>query len=58
LTQKLLQEFKRDIASLELLPSTGGRFEVFLDGKRIFSKHETKRFPEYQEIRDALTQTA
>jgi selenoprotein W-related protein len=54
LTQKLLEEFKHQISSLQLQPSTGGRFEVSLDGRTIFSKHETKRFPEYHEIRDAI----
>ena len=53
-SQKLLLEFKHDIAKLELQPSTGGRFEVFVDGKKIFSKHETKRFPEYKEILSAI----
>jgi selenoprotein W-related protein len=54
LTQKLLVEFKRQITSLQLQPSTGGRFEVSLDGKQIYSKQQTQRFPEYQEIREKL----
>ena len=28
-----------------LVPSDGGRFEVFLDGEQLFSKLETGRFP-------------
>jgi len=54
LTQKLLVEFKRDIQQLQLQPSTGGCFEVSLDGKKIYSKLETRRFPEYEEIQKAL----
>ncbi|MBI2816512.1 MAG: SelT/SelW/SelH family protein [Acidobacteria bacterium] len=54
MTQKLLEEFKHQISTLQLQPSTGGRFEVFVNGRQIYSKHATKRFPEYAEIRDAL----
>jgi selenoprotein W-related protein len=54
LTQKLLVRFKRDISQLELRPSTGGCFEVSVDGKLIFSKLATQRFPEDQEIFGAL----
>jgi len=37
-----------------LIPSDGGRFEVSIDGKCIFSKLETGRFPEYQELRKQI----
>ena len=32
------------------MQSKGGAFEVTVDGKKIFSKLATKRFPAYQEI--------
>jgi len=54
LTEKLINEFKNQIKRLVLIPSDGGRFEVSIDGKRIFSKLETGRFPEYQEIRKQI----
>jgi len=54
LTQKILEEFKQKVEWLQLQPFDDGRFEVFLDGKQIFSKLETHRFPEYSEIRTAL----
>ena len=38
------------IAALEIIPSSGGVFEVSLDGETIFSKRQTGRFPEYEEI--------
>ena len=38
------------IARLEIVPSSGGVFEVTLDGEPIFSKREAGRFPEYEEI--------
>ncbi len=34
----------------ELRKSSGGRFEIFLDGEEIFSKTKTMRFPEPDEI--------
>jgi len=51
LTEKLITELKGRIQRLVLIPSDGGRFEVSVDGKPVFSKLQTGRFPEYQEIR-------
>jgi selenoprotein W-related protein len=34
----------------ELIASGGGAFEVFLDGKKIFSKLQEGRFPDHGEI--------
>jgi selenoprotein W-related protein len=34
----------------ELIASDGGRFEVFVDGEKIYSKLQTGRFPENEEI--------
>lgn len=39
-----------DIADLKLIPSSGGRFEVTVNGDLIWSKKETKQFPEYDFI--------
>lgn len=41
-------------AEVELLPSTGGVFEITVDGKIVFSKKELKRFPEEGEIAGLL----
>ena len=51
MTDKLINEYKARIKRLVLVPSDGGRFEVSIDGKLIFSKLKTGRFPDYQEIR-------
>jgi len=51
LTEKLINELKARIKRLVLIPSDGGRFEVSIDGKPVFSKLKTGRFPEYPEIR-------
>lgn len=37
---------KQDIKSLALIPSGGGKFEVSVDGKLIYSKLQTGQFPE------------
>jgi selenoprotein W-related protein len=54
LTEKLITELKNRIQRLVLIPSDGGRFEVSIDGKQVFSKLQTGRFPEYQEIRKQI----
>lgn len=39
---------------IELIKSAGGAFEVFVEGKKIFSKLDLGRFPEHSEIIDLL----
>ena len=51
MTEKLIKELKSRIKRLVLVPSDGGRFEVSIEGKQVFSKLKTGRFPEYAEIR-------
>jgi selenoprotein W-related protein len=46
LTEKLLTSGKQRIQSLELLPFGDGRFEVFKNDQKIYSKLETGDFPE------------
>ncbi len=47
---ELLNFYHKDIAELRLIPSTGGRFEVSLNGKLIFSKLVEERFPDPKEL--------
>ena len=51
---KLLEYYKHDIEQLQLVPSGGGRFEVTVDDSLVFSKLETDRFPEYDEVKGAI----
>jgi len=46
----LLKKFEPDIAELTLIPSDGGRFEVSVDGKLIYSKIESHRHPQPGEV--------
>jgi len=55
LTDKLITELKARIKKLTLVPSDGGRFEVSIDGKLVYSKLKTGRFPEYDEIRSHIS---
>tara|TARA_B100000700_G_C14904908_1_gene789226 strand:- start:358 stop:537 length:180 start_codon:yes stop_codon:yes gene_type:complete len=54
LTDQLLKAFKQDIEAFTLIPSSGGRFEVTLDGELVYSKLQEKRFPDYTEIEPHL----
>jgi len=46
----LLDNWAQVTESIELLPSSKGRFEVILDGDLIFSKAELKRHAEPGEV--------
>jgi selT/selW/selH-like putative selenoprotein len=50
LTEKLLVAGKQRIKSFELAPFNDGRFEVFKNNKRIYSKLETGEFPKEDAI--------
>jgi len=44
----------KDLNDVELVPSSGGAFEVSLDGKLIYSKLKSGRFPEDKELTEAV----
>ncbi len=54
LTEKILKDWKQKVKGFELVPSSGGVFEVEVDGKLVFSKKKEGRFPEFREIAPAL----
>jgi len=45
-----LEEFENQISELVTIPSSGGVFEVEVDGDLVFSKKATKRHAEYDEV--------
>jgi selenoprotein W-related protein len=53
LTAEILgeREIEAFIRSWELLPASGGKFEVKINGELVFSKKELKRHAEAGEIR-------
>ena len=46
----------RDAFGIEarLIKGRGGIFDVIVDGHRVFSKHETYRFPDDGEVTDLI----
>ena len=52
---ELLEAFEPGIKELTLLPSSGGAFEVTINGRLIYSKHQTGRHAEAGEVK-ALVQ--
>jgi selenoprotein W-related protein len=50
LSGELLKEFEHLIESVSLIPSDGGRFEVSVNGKLLFSKLNNKRHAEAGEV--------
>lgn len=45
MADRLLRHFKQRIASLVLVPSKGGCFELTVNGKLLYSKLATGTFP-------------
>jgi selenoprotein W-related protein len=54
LTKELLDGWATQLAEIRLVPSSGGRFEVSLDGETIFSKAQLDREPGPGEIAGAI----
>lgn len=50
LADELLKDYEHVIEALTLIPSDGGRFEVSVNGKLVYSKLETKRHAEAGEV--------
>jgi len=50
LANDLLKKFEPDIESVSMVPSDGGRFEVSINGKLVYSKLQTKRHAEPGEV--------
>ena len=54
MTDEVLTGWGPHIESLELVPSSGGRFEVTLDGELIFSKAELGRHADNGEVESLI----
>jgi len=55
LAEELLKEYEHVVEALTLVPAEGGKFEVSVNGKLIFSKTETKRHAEAGEILNIIS---
>ncbi len=47
---EILQAKPGAVEQAVLIPSSGGVFNVVVDGRQLFSKHEVGRFPEVGEV--------
>ena len=55
MAQELLATFAEEIGSIVLTPdASGGRFEILVEGQRIWSRKEQGRFPEMKEIKQLV----
>jgi selenoprotein W-related protein len=54
LASKLLTELKNDIKQYTLIPATGGRFEITVNGELIYSKLKTGQFPDENWVLETL----
>ena len=46
MASKILTHYKQKLEGLELQPSSGGCFELSVDGKLVYSKLKTGEFPD------------
>jgi len=50
LADEILTNFEPEIESITLVPASGGRYEVSVNGQLIYSKLQTGRHPEPGEV--------
>ena len=51
---EMLTEYEPQVASFTLIPSDGGRFELQVNGRLLYSKLETGRHVEPGELSDLI----
>jgi selenoprotein W-related protein len=54
MAQELLTTFEAELGEVALLPSTGGTFEVRIDGETLWSRTAQGRFPELRELKQLV----
>ena len=53
MAETISSKFGKNV-EVDLIPSSGGVFEISLDGKLLYSKQSTGRFPDQQEVEGML----
>lgn len=46
----MLEEFERTVAGVEVVPGTGGVFDVHVDGDLVFTKKMLGRYPDPDDV--------
>jgi selenoprotein W-related protein len=54
MAQELLTTFDTDLTGVNLMPGTGGIFEVRLNNSVIFNRKDQGRFPESKELKQLI----
>ncbi|KFI23156.1 SelT/SelW/SelH family protein [Nitrosococcus oceani] len=54
IAQELLTTFEQEISELTLRPGTGGVFNIFANGKLVWSRKEAGRFPQITELKQLV----
>ena len=54
MAQEILTTFEDEVSELSLQPGTGGIFEIIANGKVIWSRKESGRFPEISELKQCV----
>ena len=52
---EIIQKFPGQVENVNLHAGVGGAFELSVNGKQIWSKLETKQYPELKLLTDAIT---
>ena len=56
--ERALPKLKWDVEEWQLVPSDGGRFEITVDGDLVYSKLETGKFPDEDQVIGLIKQRA
>ena len=54
MAQELLSTFGQDLGAVSLIPSTGGAFEITLDGETIWERKRDGGFPEAKVLKQRV----
>lgn len=54
MVDRLLGDFEHHIGSITIIPSTGGVYEVIAGDSLVYSKKETGRHAEYEEVAEPI----
>jgi selT/selW/selH-like putative selenoprotein len=54
MVSEVLSEIQHDVSKVTLIPGDNGAFEWTVNGDLVYSKHATGRYPELDEIKEAV----
>ena len=54
LAENLLHDYDEQLRAVTIAPGETGSFEVFLNRRKVFSKHALDRFPEVNEVEEKI----